>query len=43
MRRTVRFPKKAIPEEAEAKFENDILTVEIPKLERKESFKVEIK
>ncbi|MBM4240425.1 MAG: Hsp20/alpha crystallin family protein [Euryarchaeota archaeon] len=43
MRRTVRFPRKVIPEEAEATFEQDVLTVEVPKLERTQSFKVEIK
>jgi HSP20 family protein len=43
MRRTVRFPKKVIPDEADAKFENDVLIVEVPKLEREESIKVDIK
>ena len=43
MRRTVRFPKKVIPEEADARFENDVLIVEVPKLEKEESVKVEIK
>lgn len=42
MRRTVRFPRKVIPEEAKAKFENDVLIVEVPKLEKEESVKVEI-
>lgn len=43
MRRTVRFPKKVLPEEADARFEHDVLIVEIPKQEREESFNVEIK
>jgi HSP20 family protein len=43
IRRTVRFPKKVCPKEAEAKFENGLLTVEVPKLEKKQSFTVNIK
>ncbi len=43
IRRTVRFPKKVLAKEAEAKFENGLLTVEVPKLEKKESFSVNIK
>ena len=43
IRRTVRFPKKVFAEEADAKFENGLLTVEVPKLEKKESFTVNIK
>lgn len=43
MRRTVRFPRKVIPEEADAKFDNGVLRVEIPKLERENSVRVEIK
>jgi HSP20 family protein len=43
MRRTVRLPKKVIPQEAEAEFENGVLKVEITKLEKTESFKVKIK
>ncbi len=43
IRRTVRFPKKVFAEEAEAKFENGLLTVEVPKLEKKDSFRVDIK
>ncbi len=43
IRRTVRFPKKVCPEEADAKFENGLLTVEVPKLEKKQSFTVDIK
>lgn len=42
MRRTVRFPKKIIPEEAQASFEQGVLTVEAPKLEKEESHKLEI-
>ena len=43
MRRTVRFPKKVQADEAEAIFENGVLTVEAPKLEKEESFSVKIK
>ena len=43
IRRTVRFPKKVIPQEAEANFDKDVLTVEVPKQEKEESFKVNIK
>lgn len=43
IRRSVRFPKKVIPQEAEARFDRDVLTVEIPKQEKEESFKVDIK
>jgi HSP20 family protein len=43
IRRTVRFPRKVCPDEAEAKFENGLLTVEVPKLEKKQSFTVDIK
>lgn len=43
IRRTVRFPRKVCPKEAEAKFENGLLTVEVPKLEKKQSFTVNIK
>jgi HSP20 family protein len=43
IRRTVRFPKKVSPEEADAKFENGLLSIEVPKLEKKESFRVDIK
>ena len=43
IRRTVRFPKKVLAEEAEAKFVNGLLTVEVPKLEKKQSFNVNIK
>ena len=42
IRRTVRFPKKVSAAEADAKFENGLLTVEVPKLEKKESFSVNI-
>jgi HSP20 family protein len=43
IRRTVRLPKKVIPQEADAEYENGVLKVEIPKQEKTESFKVEIK
>lgn len=43
IRRTVRFPKKVIPDEADAKFDHDVLIVEVPKQEKEESFNVEIK
>lgn len=43
VRRTVRLPKKVIPQEAEAEFENGVLKVEIPKQEKTESFKVKVK
>ena len=43
IRRTVRFPRKVCPNDAEAKFENGLLTVEVPKLEKKQSFTVDIK
>ncbi|WP_197050619.1 Hsp20/alpha crystallin family protein [Methanobacterium sp. SMA-27] len=43
IRRTVRFPKKVVPEESEAKFENGLLTLEVSKLEKKESYTVNIK
>lgn len=43
MRRTVRFPRKVVPEEAKARFDRDVLIVEVPKQEKEESFNVEIK
>lgn len=43
MRRTVRFPRKVVPEEANARFDRDVLIVEVPKQEKEESFSVEIK
>jgi HSP20 family protein len=43
MRRTVRFPKKVVAEEADAKFDRDVLIVEVPKLEKEESYDVKIK
>lgn len=43
IRRSVRFPRKVCPNEADAKFENGLLTVEVPKLEKKQSFNVNIK
>ncbi|MDO5852222.1 MAG: Hsp20/alpha crystallin family protein [Methanobacteriaceae archaeon] len=42
VKRTVRFPKKVLPEEANAKLEDGILTVIVTKLEQKETFKVDI-
>jgi HSP20 family protein len=42
IRRTINLPKKVIPEEASAKFENGILKVEIPKLEKEKRLKVKI-
>ncbi|AXV38626.1 MAG: Hsp20/alpha crystallin family protein [Methanobacteriaceae archaeon] len=42
IRRTVRFPKKVIPQEAKASFENGVLKVEVPKLEKEESFNVKV-
>jgi HSP20 family protein len=32
-----------IPDEAEAKYENGVLSVDVPKLETKDSFTVDIK
>lgn len=42
-KREMQFPQKVIPKEAEATFEKGILTVEAPKVDKKEIFKVEIK
>lgn len=42
IKRSVRMPKKIIPEEAKAKLENGVLRVEAPKQEKEESFNVEI-
>ena len=42
IKRSARFPKKVLAEEANAKFENGLLIVEVPKLEKKESFTVDI-
>lgn len=42
-KRSVQFPKKVMPEKAEATLENGVLTVEAPKVDRKESFEVKIK
>ena len=42
LRRTVRLPKKVIVEEAQAKFENGILKVEIPKQEKEEGTEITI-
>jgi len=43
LRRTVRFPKKVMAEEAEATFEDGVLTVTAPKQEKEESFSIKIK
>jgi len=43
IKRTVRFPKKINTDEAKATFKHGVLTVEAPKLDKKESFKLEIK
>ncbi len=43
VRRTVRLPKKVIPQEAEAEFDDGVLKIEIPKQEKTESFKVKVK
>jgi len=43
MRRTVRFPRKVVPEEADARFDRDVLIVEVPKQEKEDSFNVTIK
>ena len=42
VKRDVTLPMKVIPDKASAKFENGILRVTIPKLEKKEVHKVEI-
>ncbi len=42
IRRTVRLPKKVVADEAKAKFENGILKVEIPKLEKEEGTEITI-
>lgn len=41
-KRSVNFPKKVMPKEAEATFEKGVLTVEVPKVDKTESFNVEI-
>lgn len=41
-RRSMVLPSKIKVEEASAKFDNGVLTVELPKLEQKERFKVDI-
>jgi len=43
LRRTVRFPKKVMAEEAEATFEHGVLTIEVPKQEKEESFSIPVK
>ena len=42
IKRTVRLPKKVIPEEASAKFENGVLKIEIPKQEKYEGISINI-
>jgi HSP20 family protein len=42
IKRTIKLPKKVIPNESSAKFENGVLKVEIPKLEKEEKFRVKI-
>lgn len=41
-KRSLKFPKKVVPQEAEATFENDVLKVKVPKVDRTESYTVEI-
>ncbi len=42
IRRKIKLPKKVIPDDSSAKFEDGILTVEIPKLEKEEKIRVQI-
>jgi HSP20 family protein len=42
IRRTVRLPKKVIVDEADAKYENGILKVEIPKQDKEEGIEISI-
>lgn len=42
IKRKVKLPEEIIPEETVAKFENGILKVEMPKIEKKKSLKVDI-
>ncbi len=42
IRRTIKLPKKVIPNESSAKFEDGVLKVEIPKLEKEERVRVKI-
>lgn len=41
-KRSLNFPKKVLPKEAEATFENDVLKVEVPKVDKTESYSVDI-
>lgn len=41
-KRSLNFPKKVLPKEAEATFENDVLRVEVPKVDKIESYTVDI-
>lgn len=40
--RRIKLPKKVIPDDSSAKFEDGVLTVKIPKLEKEEKYRVEI-
>jgi HSP20 family protein len=42
LKRRIALPNKVLPQEAKAKLENGILTVEIPKLEKDEQFNVKV-
>jgi len=42
VKRTIKLPEKIIPEKAVAKFDNGILTVEAPKLEKEEKFTLQV-
>jgi HSP20 family protein len=42
LKRRIALPTKVLPQEAKAKLENGILTVEIAKLEKDEEFNVKI-
>ncbi len=42
IKRNIKLPKKVLPDQATAKFENGILKIKIPKLEKKEMTSVKI-
>ncbi|MGB9978956.1 Hsp20/alpha crystallin family protein [Methanobacterium sp.] len=42
-KRELQFPQKVVPKKAKATFENDVLTIEAPKVHKTKSFHVEIK
>jgi HSP20 family protein len=42
IKRTINLPKKVIPNESSAKFEDGVLKVEVPKLEKEERVRVNI-